>query len=120
MKIEKCYVCKKSFDFDILPYEFIRYQPDTFDNYTCEEHTNPNDRICQVCFAGHTDYPEIKEFDGSGHTKDCSYLSHECEELLSGCCGMEEVEGTGCCGGCRDHASFECPTCEEMEVRSIA
>jgi len=52
--------------------------------------------------------------------ENCSYLSHECEELLSGCCGMEEVEGTGCCGGCRDHASFECPTCEEMKDRSIA
>jgi len=40
-------------------------------------------------------------------------MTHECEELISGCCGREEIEGTGCCGGCRDHATFECPTCEE-------
>ena len=40
-------------------------------------------------------------------------MTHECEELLSGCCGKEEIDGTGCCGGCRDHATFECPTCED-------
>ena len=39
-------------------------------------------------------------------------IVHECEEFLSGCCGAPEIEGTGCCGGCRDRAGFECPVCE--------
>ena len=39
-------------------------------------------------------------------------IHNECEEFLSGCCGAPEIEGTGCCGGCRDRAGFECPVCE--------
>ena len=62
-----CNWCKKIHDTDTMKLDHY------YDYYTCEDCGNPNDLVCQECFAKHTDYPDIKEYKNSGHQKDCSY-----------------------------------------------